>query len=136
MSNFYLSVLAMDKNFYTGECEYLTLPMEDGSYGILAHHSNMIAAVLPGELAFRVPGGEMQYAAVSEGIVKIEDNDVQILVGTVERPEEIDINRARRKADEAREIMLQKKQVREYKSAQAQLVRAMTRLKVSKNHES
>ena len=40
----------------------------------------------------------------------MEDNDVLVLVDAAERPEDIDAIRARRKADEAREILLQKEE--------------------------
>ena len=74
--------------------------------------------------------GPVRRAAVSGGMVKIEKNDVLVLVDSVERPEEIDAARARREADEAREAMLQKKSRQEYQLAQAALARAMNRLRV------
>ena len=60
----------------------------------------------------------------------MEDNDVLVLVDTAERPEEIDANRARRAADQAREALLQKKSIQEYRTAQTNLARALNRLKV------
>ena len=63
-------------------------------------------------------------------MVKVERNDVLVLVDSVERPEEIDAARARREADEAREAMLQRKSRQEYQLAQATLARALNRLKV------
>lgn len=71
-------------------------------------------------------------AAVSAGLVKIEDGEVLLLVGTAERPEDIDVNRARRAANAAKEELLQKKSLQEYKSAQANLARALSRLRVKK----
>ena len=94
----------------------------------------MIAAVLPGTLSYRIPGEEEKVAAVSEGIIKIENNDVMVLVDTIERPEEIDENRARIEADKAKEILLQKKSIREYHAAQATMARAASRLRVKHNY--
>ncbi len=136
MSHFRLSILAADRNFYVGDCESLIVPTSEGMYGILAHHSNMISAVCPGELSYRIPGEAMRTASVSEGIVKVEDNEVLILVGTAEHPEEIDANRAQRRADAAREAMLQKRNIAEYRAAQAQLTRAMSRLRIRNNYDS
>lgn len=130
MEVFQAHILAADKNFYEGPCVCLTIPTSDGEQGILAHHSDMIAAVLPGKLRYRTPEGPMETAAVSGGMVKIEGNDVLVLVDSVERPEEIDAARARREADEAWEAMLQKKSRQEYQLAQATLARAMNRLRV------
>ena len=130
MESFQVHVLAADRTFYEGPCVSLTIPTSDGEQGILAHHSDMIAAVLPGTLRYQVPDGPVQLAAVSSGMVKIEKNEVLVLVDSVERPEEIDASRARREADEAQEAMLQRKSRQEYQLAQASLARAMNRLRV------
>ena len=130
MEVFQAHILAADRTFYEGPCLQLTIPTSDGEQGILAHHSDMIAAVLPGTLRYQTPEGPVQLAAVSSGLVKIEKNEVLVLVDSVERPEEIDAARARREADEAREAMLQKKSRQEYQLAQATLARAMNRLRV------
>ena len=72
----------------------------------------MIAAVVPGMLHFRVPNEEKeQIAAVSHGLIKIENGEVLILIDSAERPEEIDINRARREADAAKEAIQQKRSI-------------------------
>ena len=130
MEVFQAHIRAADRSFYGGPCVSLTVPTSDGEQGILAHHSDMIAAVLPGTLRYQTPEGPVQLAAVSSGLVKIEKNEVLVLVDSVERPEEIDAARARREADEAREAMLQKKSRQEYQLAQATLARAMNRLRV------
>ena len=130
MDSFQMHILAADHTFYEGPCLSLTIPTSGGEQGILAHHSNMIAAVQPGILRYRLPGQEVQQAAVSQGMVKVERNDVLVLVDSVERPEEIDAARARREADEAQEAMLQRKSRQEYQLAQATLARALNRLKV------
>ena len=44
---FHLRVLASDRAFYDGDCESLTVPVSDGELGILAHHSNLVAAAVP-----------------------------------------------------------------------------------------
>ncbi len=135
MNSFDASILSADRVFYEGPCESLRFPTIDGLYGVQAHHRNMIAAIVPGTLCFRVPGGKDQFAAVSEGMIKVENNHVLILADTIERPEEIDANRAMRDAEEAREILLQKKSVQSYHSAKAQMARAMNRLKVKAHYD-
>lgn len=130
MKEFRIRILEADNAVYQGPCESLIVPVVDGQYGILAGHSNMISAVIPGMLTYRVPGGEKQILAVSAGLVKVEDNDVLVLVDSAERPEEIDVNRAKREADEAREAMLHKRSILEYRTAQAKLTRAVNRLHV------
>ena len=130
MDTFQVHILAADKNFYEGPCLSLTVPTNDGELGILAHHSNMIAAIQPGTLRYQVPGEEPCRAAISPGMVKVEHNDVLVLVDSVERPEEIDAARAQRELDEAREILLQQRSRQEHKIAEAAMARALNRLRV------
>lgn len=130
MNTFALKVLAAEKPFYEGECVSLVIPTINGQHGIQANHSNTIAAIVPGMMKFTAPDGEVTIAAVSEGIIKIENNQVLLLVDTAERPEEIDRNHAERSAAEAKEAMLQKKSIQDYHAAQAKMARAISRLKV------
>lgn len=135
--SFDLHVLATNKPFYEGPCLSLVLPTLQGQYGIQARHFNYVTAIVPGEMKFTYideDGKEKtEIAAVADGIVKVEDNSVLVLVDTAERPEEIDEIRARNAVDKAREDSLQKQSVREYYAAQARLARAVNRLKVRKH---
>ena len=127
MNQFQVSILAADCPFYEGPCESIVIPTPQGQYGILAGHSNVIMAVIPGTLFYTIPGEPVRIAAVSSGLVKVENNEVLVL-------EDIDANRAQRAADEAKEELLQKKSIQEYRSAQAQLARAISRLRVKNRY--
>lgn len=129
-----MKILAADELFYDGDCSEVIIPGVDGLYGIQPDHSNMIMAIIPGALTFKIPGQPERIAAVSEGLVKVENNDVLIIVDSAERPEDIDINRARRAADEAREMILQKRSRLEYRAAEARLARALNRLSIKENY--
>ncbi|MCR5847552.1 MAG: ATP synthase F1 subunit epsilon [Lachnospiraceae bacterium] len=136
MNEFSLHILAAERNFYEGGCLSLVVPITDGSYGIQSHHKNMVAAIVPGTLEYTLPDGERIVTCVSQGILIVADNDVRVLVDTIETPDEIDENRARAAADQAREALLQKKSIQEYKSAQMRIAREMSRLKLKgKNNQ-
>lgn len=135
MKTFHIDILAADRPFYTGPCESLIVPSLQGKYGILANHSNIVIAVVPGALFYKVPeNDETCVVAVSQGLVKVEKSKVLVLVDSVERPEDIDANRAKRAADAAKEAILQKKSVLEYRFAQAHLARATNRLRIKGNY--
>lgn len=136
MKTFKTHILAADSIFYDGECESLIIPTTDGQYGILADHSNVISAIVPGIMTYKVPGKESEIAAVSSGLVKIESNEVLVLVDSAEHPDEIDAKRAKRAADAAKEALLQKQTMREYRSAQVTLARAVTRLRVKSSSKN
>lgn len=129
---FSLVVFAAEKPLYEGECVSLIFPAADGFQGIQAMHNNMIAAIVPGMLKITKPDGTVVVAAVSEGLIKVENNHVLLLVDTAERPEEIDENRAKCAAARAKEAILQKKSRQDYYAAQARMARAISRLQVKR----
>ena len=134
MTPFQLHVLTAVKPFYEGECVSLVIPTPSGLYGIQAKHSNFVGSVIPGEMKITLKDGQVLTAAVADGIVKVEDGDVLVLVDTAERPEEIDETRARRALEKAMEDTAKERSTREYYAAQARLARAINRLKV-KTHK-
>lgn len=132
-NTFNLEIIASDHPFFKGDCEMLVFPGLDGEYGILPNHEAMVTCLSAGELRFKVDG-EWIYAAVSDGIVEIMPEFVVLLADTVEKPEEIDVNRAQEAKIRAEERLRQKQSIKEYYHTQAALNRAMNRLKVTKKH--
>lgn len=133
MNSYKLQIMASDHMVYDGEAESVTLMTTEGSIGILAGHANLIMAVVPGTLEYvPVPAPEgRQSVVVSDGLVKVENGEVMILVDTAETPDEIDAARADLAAARAREELKIKRSRREYTAARAELSRAMSRLKAT-----
>ncbi|MDO5026886.1 MAG: ATP synthase F1 subunit epsilon [Tissierellia bacterium] len=134
MKEFQIAIYAADKIFYEGTCTSLQVPTPAGKLGILANHRNIISAISPG-LAKVNKGDEEFFAVVSNGLIKVEANKVLILVDTCERPEEIDEKRAERARREAERKLRQKMSYQEYHIAQANLSRALNRLKNSRKKD-
>lgn len=130
--DFPLRVLTAERVFYEGRCHSLTVPTLDGLYGVMAHHENVVIAIIPGVMTLRTDAGEEQIAAVSEGLFKMENNEALLLVDTAELPEEIDLRRAEETAAKAREELLQKHSTQEHALALARMARAMSRAKVKR----
>ena len=132
MKCFRLHIYAADRVFFEGDCTSLIVPTVYGQYGVQAHHANLIAALVPGLLTFRCPDVPERLAAVSAGMIKIEDNDVLVLVDSAERPEDIDENRAEEAIRQAGEELKHRQSRIEYEQSQATMARAMARLKVKR----
>ena len=133
--------MASEHMVYDGDAESVSLMTTEGSIGILAHHSNLIMAVVPGIVEY-VPAGEEAKAAglsgkqvvvVSDGLLKVENNEVMILVDTAEHPDDIDEARAKRAEEQAREALKRANSNRDVAIASAELSRAMSRIKASKH---
>ena len=115
MSKFYVKIISSDRIFYEGFCHCLIVPAVDGEQAIMAHHEETIIAVQNGEMRMqKEEGGEWTYAVLGD---------------TVERPEEVDANRAKEALERAQERLRQKQSIQEYHMTQAAMARALTRLK-------
>jgi len=130
LNTFSLRVYEADDTFLIGEAEMVVIPTVDGEYAVQAGHENMVFSVVPGKMKYRMAGEETKIAFVASGMMRVEDNDVLILTEAAEHPEEIDIERARRKEAAAREAILQKRSIQEYYLAQATLIRSINRMRV------
>ena len=138
---FKLQIMASDHTVYDGDAVSVSLPTTEGSVGILADHSNVIMAVVPGTIEY-VPVGEAasemglsgrQSVVVSDGLLKVEGGEVMILVDTAERPEDIDEARAIRAEEKAREELKRVSNNRDHAMVEAELSRALSRIKASKH---
>ena len=131
-NSFYLKIIAANRVFYSGRCRSIIVPEYDGQKEILAHHEDMVIAVNDGEMRFQPEGSDnWEYAVVGIGFVEIVNNRVTLLVESAERPEEIDVARAREAKERAEEQMRQKQSIHEYYHSRASLARAMERLKAT-----
>ena len=131
-NSFYLKIIAANRVFYSGRCRSIIVPEYDGQKEILAHHEDMVIAVNDGEMRFQPEASDnWEYAVVGIGFVEIVNNRVTLLVESAERPEEIDVARAREAKERAEEQMRQKQSIHEYYHSRASLARAMARLKAT-----
>lgn len=134
MKPFYLKVVASDKTFFDGNCVSLVVPVSDGKMGILAGHANSVILITVGEMEITTESGEKIEAFVSSGLLEIIGGEVTTVVISAEKPEEIDIIRAREAKERAEEELRQTHSIREYYHSTASLARAMNRLKVKKKY--
>jgi F-type H+-transporting ATPase subunit epsilon len=132
MDNFKLQIMASDHMVFDGDAQSVSLPTTEGSVGILAHHSNIIMAVVPGEVTYRAADGSEETVIVSDGLLKVENGEAMILIDTAERPDEIDEARAQRAEERAREELKRANTNRDIALASAELSRAMNRIRSSK----
>ncbi|MEE1007880.1 MAG: ATP synthase F1 subunit epsilon [Agathobacter sp.] len=131
-NTFYLKIISANRVFFSGRCRSIIVPEYDGQKEILAHHEDMIIAINDGLMKFqRENSDEWEEAVVGMGFVEIINNRVTLLVETAERPEEIDVARAKEAKERAEEQIRQKQSIQEYYHSRASLARAMARLKAT-----
>ena len=134
MNEFNLHIIEADNDFFNGKIVSLVVPTTDGLYGIQAMHENLVATVTIGVVKYTLPDGTRCHAAVSDGIVKVENNEVLILVESCEDPDEIDEARAQDEQNMANDILNGRSDRLNYRAAKGMLARAVNRLKIKKRY--
>ncbi len=132
MKNFAIQIISSDGVFYYGRIRNLVVPATDGELGIQPGHEEMILALKEGILRYQDSKDDWYEAAVGRGTLQFANNRCTIVVDTAERPEDIDVKRAEEARQRAEEKLRYKLSEREYRTMQASLARALTRLKITK----
>ena len=106
----------------------------DGSMGIHPRHAGMVAALGPGELRYKTPGGE-ESLFIAGGFAEVRGDTVRVLTAAGERWNEIDEERAREAEKRARERLDMSKESSRRDAvdmirARASLQRALARIRL------
>ncbi|MFN3648800.1 MAG: F0F1 ATP synthase subunit epsilon [Armatimonadota bacterium] len=100
---FTVDIVTPDRVVLSEEATSLVAPGINGSFGILPNHAPFLSELEPGELRFRRDGGHEARLAIGGGFLQVFNNQVTVLADTAERAEEIDLERARRAIERARQ---------------------------------
>jgi F-type H+-transporting ATPase subunit epsilon len=133
---FPLEILTLQKSFLRDEVRFVIAPGQEGVFEILANHAPFVFALKPGPLRMRMPAGQDQYVAVGAGFLVVQKDRTTVLARSAERPEEIDVDRARRAKERAEQRLQQAREDIDMARAQAALQRALARLTVAEYNSS
>jgi F-type H+-transporting ATPase subunit epsilon len=107
------------------------LPGASGELGILPGHAPLITELGNGELSYRASGGaEPVVLAVLSGFAEVLPGRVTVLAETAERPEEIDVQRAKEALARAEKRLASAAPDVDWDRATVALQRALVRVKV------
>jgi F-type H+-transporting ATPase subunit epsilon len=131
---FSIDVVTPDRVVLREEATSLIAPGVLGGFGVLSRHAPMMSELAVGELRYRNTDGAEFTLAVGAGFIQIANNRVTVLADSAERAEEIDLDRARRALDRARDELREAQamvdaQIRAEREAAFQ--RAQNRIKVA-----
>ncbi|GAB4329803.1 MAG: F0F1 ATP synthase subunit epsilon [Calditrichia bacterium] len=128
---FTLEITTPQKNVVYEDVEAVTVPGSRGSFQVLFSHAPLMSKVEIGEVKIRRPGGETIYAT-SGGFFEVSNNRATLLVETLEKAEEIDVERAEAAAQRAKQRIANPQPDIDISRAEAALARALNRLRISR----
>ncbi len=132
MNHFTLDIVTPTQNLDVIEVDYVRCPGIDGSFGIMANHQDGVFSLDIGEIMIQSKS-DTKYYSTSGGFAEINENEVCLLVETIELSSEIDISRAESALQRANERKNKKNEddLDEVRM-ESSLSRALNRLRVAK----
>lgn len=131
MSTYHLQIVTPDRMVYDGEAEKIIVRTVNGDVCILPHHIDYAVPLAIGEARVTDGQGNTRLAACNNGMLSVHGNEVRVVAVTFEWADDIDLERARRAEESAKE-MLEKlqREDQDFTVAEARLKRALTRIQV------
>jgi F-type H+-transporting ATPase subunit epsilon len=93
-------VITPEEVIYDGEADLVVARIADGDLGVLVDHSPLVSTVEVGEVRIR-EGDEQHVYATSDGFFKVSENLVQVLVEEAVSVEDIDVDAAESRVEDA-----------------------------------
>ncbi len=93
-------VITPEEIVYDGEADLVVARIADGDLGVMVDHAPLVSTVEAGEVRIR-EGEEQRVYATSDGFFKVSENLVQVLVEEAVTPDEIDVDEAANRVEEA-----------------------------------
>ncbi len=115
----------------------VTVPGELGDMGILPGHRALLSSLGIGVLTY-TSDGQVSYLAVNGGYVEVDDKGVIVVTETAERPDEIDLERAKAALSKSQQeaSSLDTEAQSEQERISAAIRRAQNRIEVAKHTKS
>ncbi len=131
MKELFLEIITPNKQVFSGNVESVTVPGTSGSFQVLFNHAPILSTFEIGALKIKESGNPPKLYATSGGTIEVLKNRILILAESVEAPEEIDVDRAKKALERAKQRLAERKKEIDRMRAELALKRAINRLKIS-----
>lgn len=133
-NTFLLTIITPYGRYLEVNAEFLQVRNDKYSMGILPNHAPLVSTVSIDKVLVRAGGQEFIYAC-GGGIIEVEKEKVTLILNSIERKDEIDLERAKQAKERALNRLENKDDdAVDIARAQAALARAIIRIDVSENN--
>lgn len=130
-AGFSLDIVTLKKVVFSEEIKSVFAPGKEGYFSILAGHATFVSGLQAGVVRVTKPDGQILSFSCSSGFLMTDGKKVILLADAAERPDEIDVRRARAAKERAEKRLAERTQDTDIDRARAALLRAINRLKVA-----
>ena len=127
-----LEVVTPEKVLLKVETTSLIVPATEGYLGVLHNHAPLITGLEPGIIKYR-QDEDFQVLSISKGFMEVADNIATILVDTAEKPEDIDVERAKAAKERAEKRLQERHPGVDVDRAELSLHKALARIEAVGN---
>ena len=104
MATIKLEVVSPDRVVYENDIAMLIVRSTGGELGILPRHAPLVTGLIPHAMRIKLPGtATEQLLAVAGGFMEVTPQKIAVLASAAESPEDIDVLRAQRSMERAKE---------------------------------
>ncbi len=129
MAGYHLQIVTPDRMMFDGQAEKLIVRTIGGDVCILPHHIDYAVPLGIGEARVTDDKGNTRLAACNSGMLSVHGSEVRVVAVTFEWADEIDLERARRAQESARELLEKlQREDQDFTVAEARLKRALARI--------
>jgi F-type H+-transporting ATPase subunit epsilon len=125
-----LNIVTPEKIFFEDDIVSLIAPGSEGYLGVLTDHAPLITALVPGKLTVKDQKNEELIFALGGGFLEVLKNQVTVLAHSIEFIKDIDVERAQRALERARQRLHSKEMEIDIPRAMAAFRRAENRLNI------
>ena len=129
-NTFLLRIVTPDREVVRDEAEEVQIPGKEGYLGVLPGHAPLISELKIGVITYKSQG-KLQHLAVTWGFLEVLPEQVTVLAEAAEKPEEIDVDRARAAKERAEKRLKSPDPEVDLNRAAVALERALIRLQVA-----
>jgi F-type H+-transporting ATPase subunit epsilon len=123
----HLEIVTPERQLFSGEVDYVTVPSTKGCLGILPGHAPLLAELGIGEISYRI-GDRAEFLFCSWGFMEVLPDRVVLLAQTAEPASDIDVKRAEEAKSRAEKRLASRDPEIDFSRAQLALMRAIARL--------
>ncbi|MCX6170836.1 MAG: F0F1 ATP synthase subunit epsilon [Ignavibacteriales bacterium] len=132
MKEIFVEIITPSKSAYKGQVKSITVPGTLGNFQVLFNHAPLLSSLEVGKIVIEDATGQHIEFATGGGTVEVKDNKVLVLADSVELVHEIDVERARKAYERAKERLANRsKDDIDIIRAELALQRAMNRMKMA-----
>lgn len=104
-NQFNLVIISPERQFYNAPVERVTFRTTEGDLGVLRGHIPLTVGLSSGHCKIQIDANTTYIGVIHGGFAEIQPEKVTILVDAAEWPDEIDVERAKRRMRRAEEIL-------------------------------